>query len=397
MDYKALLSKIDKTIEAIETPSETTGTISKVAETIANNFSELGITGGRLYSEQDGYYELVERFGESTDGELGIMVPSDYKPIVLALENGVVVMEPNDPGVDPVLEQKLGARRFAAISVGDEDYILSFNVDPSSSREDILYSLNLIRYAINQKLRAERYESLMVEAQRIQQSILPQRMPSFAGFDIYGKSIPAETVSGDFFDFVPISDSVLGFAIADASGHGLPAALVVRDIHMGLRMGVDRDLKIIRTMEKLNQIIHKSRITTKFVSLFYAELEVTGTFIYCNAGHNPPLLLKGNRFEMLKHGGPILGPTPVATYNRGYTTVDTGDVLCMYTDGIVEAHSRTGREFGTERLQQIIRANRQKSAQEIVNEILARVKKWGRPGEDDRTVIIVRGLSRNEA
>src|SRR4029079_6758619 len=135
-----------------------------------------------------------------------------------------------------------------------------------SSRDDLLYSLNLVRYAMNQKLRADRYLSIVAEAQRIQQSILPQRVPAYVGFDIYGKNIPAETVSGDFYDFVPISESILGLAIADASGHGLPAALVVRDIHMGLRMGADRDFKIIRTMEKLNQIIHRSRITTKFVS-----------------------------------------------------------------------------------------------------------------------------------
>ena len=120
-----------------------------------------------------------------------------------------------------------------------------------------------MRYAINQKLRAQRFESLIVEAQRIQQSILPQRIPQYAGFDIWGKTVPAEIVSGDFYDFIPVSDNILGLAVADGSGHGLPAALVVRDIYLGLRMATDRDFKIIRTMEKLNSIIHRSRLTTK--------------------------------------------------------------------------------------------------------------------------------------
>jgi sigma-B regulation protein RsbU (phosphoserine phosphatase) len=320
------------------------------------------------------------------------MVPMNYRPVELALENGVVVMEPNDPGVDPILEQKLGAHRFAAIAVGDEDYLLSFDVSPGSSRDDILYSLNLVRYAINQRLRADHFHSLLAEAQRIQQSILPQRAPVFRGFDIYGKSIPAETVGGDFFDYLPISSQILGLSIADASGHGLPAALMVRDVHMGLRMGMDRDFKIVRTLEKLNQIIHRSRITTKFVSMFYGELESSGLFIYCNAGHNPPFLLKGNRVEMLRHGGPILGPTPDATYNRGYTNVEPGDVLCMYTDGIVEAHDKKDREFSLERLQSIVKTNRNRPAQEIVTEILHKVDKWGWAGEDDRTVLIVRAL-----
>jgi len=306
------------------------------------------------------------------------------------LENGSIVMGPSDPGFDPVLEQKIGARRFAAIAVGDDNYILSFNVAPELSREDILFSLNLVRYAINQRLRAARYESLIVEAQRIQQSILPQRIPQYAGYDIYGKTVPAEIVSGDFYDFIPVSDNVLGLAIADGSGHGLPAALVVRDIYMGLRMATDRDFKIIRTLEKLNHIIHRSRLTTKFVSLFYGELETGGILIYSNAGHNFPFVLHGTRVEYLRPTGPVLGPTPDATYVRGFTRLEPGDLLCLYSDGIPEAHDAHDREFGMNRLLRKVRACREKPAQEIVTEVLAAVKKWGREGEDDRTIVIVK-------
>lgn len=388
-----MLAHVQKTIGSLETGEDSRSTVTSVADLITRTFkSELGITGGRVYEFTDDQYELIARFGDANDLELGILVPSDYKPIELALENGVVVMEPNDPGVDPVLEQKLGARRFAAVAVDDERYILSFSVQPEIGREDLLLSLNLIRYVINQKVRAVQYESLIAEAQRIQQSILPQRVPQYAGYDIWGRTVAAERVSGDFYDFVPISDTILGLAIADGSGHGLPAALVVRDIYMGLRMGVDRDFKIVRTMQKLNQIIHRSRLTTKFVSLFYGELEANGTFIYTNAGHNPPFLLRDGKFELLRHGGTVLGPTPDATYNRGYVQMVKGDVLCLYTDGIVEAHDRKDREFGLERLQKLVKQNRDLTAAEIGKEILARVDKWGREGEDDRTVVIVKAV-----
>jgi len=395
MDYKKLLTQVERTLEQIEMTDATSSSVEQVAETIATNFRDaLGITGGRIYEcREDETYELVGRFGVSHEGELGIIVPKDYKPVELVLENGVVVMDPNDPGVDPALEQKLGARRFAAIAAGDEDYIVSFNVSPELSREDILFSLNLIRYTINQKLRAHRLESLIVEAQRIQQSILPQRIPQYAGFDIWGRTVPAEIVSGDFYDFIPVSDNILGLAIADGSGHGLPAALVVRDIYMGLRMATDRDFKIIRTMEKLNHIIHRSRMTTKFVSLFYGELETGGILIYSNAGHNYPFLLKGNRIELLKNGGPVLGPTPDATYTRGFAKLDPGDLLCLYSDGIVEAHDTNDREFGMDRLQRIVKQHRNRTAQEIGQEVLARVAKWGREGEDDRTVVIVKATA----
>lgn len=393
MDYKNLLTQVEKTLETIDTSDDPKKTIFLIAETIAANFrDELGITGGRLYACNDNTFELIDRFGEVPEGELGIRVPKDYPPIALTLENGAVVMEPDDPAVDPVLERKLGARRFAAIAVGDEDYILSFSVLPRSSRDDILFSLNLIRYSINQKLRADRYVGLIAEAQRIQQSILPQRVPAYAGFEIFGRTVPAEIISGDFYDFIPISDSILGLAIADGSGHGLPAALVVRDVYMGLRMAADRDFKIVRTMEKLNAIIHRSRISTKFVSLFYGELETGGIMIYANAGHNYPFVLHSNRTELLKQGGPVMGPTPDATYVRGYVQLEPGDVLCLYSDGIVEAHDAKDREFGLGRLQRIVRSHRHLSAQEIVSEVLARVARWGWEGEDDRTVVIVKAV-----
>ncbi|HKB80375.1 MAG TPA: PP2C family protein-serine/threonine phosphatase [Thermoanaerobaculia bacterium] len=403
MDYKRVLTQLERTLGQIENAGNRRLTVEQIAETIAANFrDELGITGGRIYEETgEDTYELVGRFGQSGDAPLGIVVPKDYKPIELVLENGIVVMDPDDPGVDPVLEEKLGSHRFAAIAAG-EDYahILGFDVSPQLSREDILFSLNVVRYAVNQRLRAERFESLIVEAQQIQQSILPQRIPHYQGFDIWGRTVPAEIVSGDFYDFIPISDNILGLAIADGSGHGLPAALVVRDIYMGLRMATDRDFKIIRTLEKLNRIIHRSRMTTKFVSLFYGELETGGILIYSNAGHNPPFVLRrNNRIELLKYGGPVLGPTPDATYTRGFVHFQPGDLLCMYSDGVVEAHDRHDNEFGLERLQRNIKSNRDRglSAEQITREVLARVARFGRKAEDDRTVVIVRALESQNA
>jgi sigma-B regulation protein RsbU (phosphoserine phosphatase) len=396
MDYKRLVTQVEKTLAQMETgPSDAPAVaVTRMAEMIAKNFrEELGIGGGRIYEAHgDDTFALVTRFGRTREATLGIVVPRDYKPIELVLENGIVVMEPDDPGVDPVLEGKLGARRFAAITAGDDEYIISFDVALELSREDILFSLSLIRYVINERVRAQRFESLIVEAQRIQASILPQRIPQYAGFDIWGKTVPAQIVSGDFYDYIPISENILGLAIVDGSGHGLPAALVVRDIYMGLRMATDRDFKIIRTMEKLNHIIHRSRMTTKFVSCFYGELETGGIFIYSNAGHNAPFVLKGNKAEYLRNGGPIFGPTPDATYVRGFAKLDPGDLLCLYSDGIVEAHDSHDNEFGLERLLRVVKHNRERSAQEIGQEVLARVAKFGREGEDDRTVVIVKAI-----
>src|SRR5256714_11286372 len=379
MNYKSLLTKVERTLEQIESAESMRFTVEQIAETIAANFrDELGITGGRIYERNDDQncYEPVSTFGKVQDGALGIAVPKDYRPIELVIENGIVVMDPTDPAVDRGLEDRLGARRFAAIAVGDDNvHLLSFDVSDALSREDILFSLNLVRYTMNQRLRAERFESLIVEAQRIQQSILPQRVPQYAGFDIWGKTVPAEIVSGDFYDFIPLSENILGLAIADGSGHGLPAALVVRDIYMGLRMATDRDFKMVRTLEKLNHIIHRSRLTTKFVSLFYGELETGGILIYSNAGHNPPFVLKrNNRCDQLAHGGPVLGPNPDATYMRGFVKLEEGDLVCLYSDGIVEAHNKKDEEFGLHRLQRNVKMNRDRglSSEQIGREVLDR-------------------------
>jgi len=394
MEYKSLLPRLQSVVREFEMTGNHSLAITEMARTILRHFrSELGMTGARLYEADGDRYELIQRIGDAEDEEIGIFVASDYPPIAEVLDTGIIVMEPNDPGVDPVIEKHLGAGRFAAFTLGPRcERILSFNVAPGISREEILFSLSLIRQAISQRLREQHFASILEEARAIQNSILPQRPPSYPGYDIVGRTSPAEGVSGDYFDFIAMAGSVLGFAIADATGHGLPAALVVRDIHMGLRMGVDRDFKIVRTLQKLNQIIHRSRMSTKFVSLFYGELEANGTFIYSNAGHPPPFLLKADGTLLnLTEGGPILGPTPEAVYYRGYVSIGPGDLLCLYTDGIVEATDSKGEDFGVERLVRFVKKNRSLSAAEITQGVLDRIAKWERVPKDDRTIVIAKG------
>src|SRR5215470_12058311 len=183
---KSLFRKVEKAIEAIERSPDAASTIAQTAAAVIEHFREdLGVRGGRLYAD-----------------------------------------------------------RFAAIAVGDEQYILSFSVDPSTPEDDLMASLGILRHAVDQKLRQERFVSELNEARQIQMSILPKRPPKGGPYDLAGFTAPAEIVGGDFFDFIPVSEQIQGVAIADASGHGLPAALQVRDVYTGLRMGVARDFKI---------------------------------------------------------------------------------------------------------------------------------------------------------
>src|SRR5688572_23748272 len=349
--HKSLFRKVEKALQAIERSSDPTSTIADTASAVIENFQgELGVRGGRLYERRDGGYELTRVFGGAIAAP-GIFVPDAYPPVQQVIDAGVVLLDLTAPGVDPEFERRLGVERFAAIAVGDDRYILSFSVDAGTAHDDLISSLGILRHAVDQKLREERFVSVMNEARQLQMSILPKRAPRAGVFDIGGFTVPAEIVGGDFFDFIPVAEQIQGIAIADASGHGLPAALQVRDAYTGLRMGVARDFKIVRTVERLNKIINQSRMTTKFVSLFYGELEdEEGNFIYVNAGHPPPLHFHENGVTTLRQTGIVLGPSATATYSRGFLALDRGDALLLYTDGMIEAPDPQGREFGVERL-----------------------------------------------
>jgi sigma-B regulation protein RsbU (phosphoserine phosphatase) len=157
-------------------------------------------------------------------------------------------------------------------------------------------------------------------------------------------------------------------------------------------MGIAEDLKIIRVIEKLNRVINRSSLASKFVSLFYGELERNGNFIYCNAGHVPTLFVNRAGFTPLTKGGPVLGPSPGARYERGYIEMEVGDLLIYYSDGIVEAHAPDDVEFGVQRLQDVVRLHRAAPAREITDAIFAAVEAYAPhdPLRDDQTVVVVR-------
>ncbi|HVS03753.1 MAG TPA: PP2C family protein-serine/threonine phosphatase [Thermoanaerobaculia bacterium] len=394
VDYRQLMRKVERLVSGLGRGGDVESTVRSVAEDIVEHFrDELGVFGGRLYRREGHDYVLRTTFGDAKPVEPGLRVSRGYPPIEACLTGGVVYMEPGDPGIDPALEERLGVREFAGIEVGDEAYILAFDIDPGAHRDDIVFSLQILRHAINTKVREERLEAVYREARKIQVSILPRRMPRYAPFSFAGRAEPMESVGGDFYDLIPITDKILGLAIADVSGHGLPAALQVRDVHMGLRMGMARDFKIVRTVERLNEIIHQSTLTSRFVGLFYGELEANGNFIYVNAGHIAPFHLEADgSVRFLEEGGPVLGPLPAASYERGFVRLRPGDLLVFYTDGIVET-KRPGsdEELGVHRLLELVRGARTQEPTAIVDAIYDEIEAFGGglPPQDDRTVLVV--------
>jgi sigma-B regulation protein RsbU (phosphoserine phosphatase) len=260
------------------------------------------------------------------------------------------------------------------------------------TRAELLSALNSIVYAIRQRLERGRLEDMFEQARTIQLSLLPNGRREFAGYDVFASSTPAQSVGGDLYDYYDVDQETLGIAIADSSGHGLPAALQARDVATGLRMGVERDLKITRMVERLNRVIHQSGLTSRFISLFFGELERNGNLSYINAGHPPPLLLDTRGTRELTVGGMLLGPDPLATYKMGFVHVDRGASLVAYSDGVLEREDAKGDIFGLERLGAWLTESATLPAEEAVAELLRRIGEFGdgRAFEDDVTVMLVR-------
>jgi serine phosphatase RsbU (regulator of sigma subunit) len=334
---------------------------------------QLGLRAAQLYHRTPERLRLARQWGEHAPNLSGTPLDQELPWVGDTVGGLTGVMVLGDPS------------RLAAFYSGDGGA-------GRIAQAELGAALSALDYALSQHLRRRQLEDLLDQARAIQISLLPPGRPEFGDFDIAAVSVPAESVGGDLYDFLFLDAETLAFAVADASGHGFPAALQARDVATGLRMGAERDLKITRTVEKLNRIIHRSGLVTRFVSLFFGELELNGNLSYINAGHPPPLLLDDRGFQELTVGGMILGPTPDALYKLGFAHVDRGAVLVAFTDGVVERARPDGEHFGVQRVQEWMEVWREGPADRAVNDLLAALKKFGgdAPFEDDVTLMFAR-------
>ncbi len=394
VEAKLFYKKLDSLLSKIQHTEERTSLLSSVLRDLVESFGqELSIVNGRLYGVRGNELKLLLDL-QSPEGELGDMrVNLDYPPVKLLMDHKCYIFHSGTPGLDHHFEHKIiGGTDSAAILVGrNQRAVLAFGLKPGWERESLEFALNTIRHAIDHRFETAWIHEDLEEARLIQRSLFPKGFPEFAGYDIAARSITADAVGGDFFDFLEPDDSYIGIAFGDASGHGLPAALLVRDVVTGLRMGVEKDMKITPVIERLNRVIHRSTISTKFVSLFYGELEDNGNLMYINAGHIPPFLLGERGMQRLEIGGAIIGPLPDGQYKRGFVHVDRGAVLVIVSDGITENFSPGKEEFDDHRVAALIEEHRDAPADKILEAIFDESfefggKEWG----DDATALVIK-------
>lgn len=245
-----------------------------------------------------------------------------------------------------------------------------------------------------QALQEERMQREMELAAETQNKLLPKGVPTVEGFELAGWNRPAREVGGDYYDLLPRDDGRLVVTLGDVTGKGMPAALMVSNLHSALRLSLDHHEVGPELFAGLNRHIHESSPANKFITLLVAQLDPpTGHVRYVNAGHNPAVVLGADgSVRELPSGGPPIGLLPGVSYQGDEFNLEVDDLFCIYSDGITECAARDGEEYELERLVALLQEHRTAPLPEIIAVIDQATSEFadGQPQGDDQTVVLLR-------
>jgi len=256
----------------------------------------------------------------------------------------------------------------------------------------IITMINIHLY--QESLEKQILEEDLLRARQIQLALLPRSIPRGKTFELSAYIQPARQVGGDYYDFIRTEGDSFGIAIADASGKGMPAALMVSLIHAFLRAEAKNKLPPNEVMCNINKLICTSTSSGKFATMFYGEFNPTERRIsYCNAGHNYPIVVrKEGGVEYLQEGGLIIGEFPSATYERAERFFNPDDTVVMYSDGLTEAFNAAEDQFGEQRLLDLLEGSHRHTAEKIKDMIVQEVNDFSRGSLfwDDFTLVVLK-------
>jgi sigma-B regulation protein RsbU (phosphoserine phosphatase) len=217
-------------------------------------------------------------------------------------------------------------------------------------------------------------------------------MPDLPGYDLAARYVPSYELSGDFYDFVHLEHS-LGIGIGDVVGKGVAASLLMAGVRASLRAFAQDVYDLDEVIARVNRTLCRDTLDSEFATLWYGTLDATtGRLTYCNAGHEPPLLLRDGKLIPLDHGGMIVGVDREQQYEKGLWDFEPGDMLLLYTDGLPDAMNPAGQRFGRERVEQLMHEVADRNANDALNHILWSVRQHTGPrrATDDTTLILVK-------
>jgi serine phosphatase RsbU (regulator of sigma subunit) len=275
--------------------------------------------------------------------------------------------------------------RPAAFSAADAELLEFFASAAAVSIEKALLH--------RQVLEKQRIEDQLKVAREVQSGLLPGAPPDLPGYDIAAVALPTGAIGGDYYDYVPLDRERLGLVVADVSGKGIPAALIMATFRAALRTEMRRHADIPAVAAQLNRVVMESRDASRFVTAVCGVLDrASGRFTYVNCGHNPPLLLRASGgAESLQKGGPALGIFGDEGFEAGSVGLDPGDSLVLFTDGVVEPADDRDAEFGVERLAAAIREAAGRPAADALRSVIDATRAFSGRDEydDDFTLVVV--------
>jgi sigma-B regulation protein RsbU (phosphoserine phosphatase) len=342
----------------------------------------------------------------------GFRISSAVRDRVLKEKNSLLV---KDTQMDDAFRERLSiveqkVRTLMAVPLQTKDQIIGliYLDSPFFIREFTVDDLNLITVMANtaairiehaRLVEVEQAERIMArdldQAADIQRRNLPSEPPVVAGADIAGYNAPCRTVGGDYYDFFTYENGRVAMALGDVSGKGMPASLMMMGLQARVQQALfDEPEDLGAAMTRINKITCPKCPSNRFITFFFCVMDPkTGRVAYANAGHNPPLLVRANKeIEMLPGGGPPLGILPTAQYAAQEVTMQQGDLLAIYSDGVTEANNPQEEEFGEDRFGELLAANQTKSAEQIMGEVNAALVSWaeGGPPADDITLVVAK-------
>lgn len=240
----------------------------------------------------------------------------------------------------------------------------------------------------------ERANREMEIAREVQERLFPQEMPLLPGAQVAGFCRPALGVGGDYYDVIDLGEGRVGLAVGDVSGKGISAALLMASLRASLRgVTLDGPRDFAKLMHKVNRLVYEASASNRYATFFFASYDpATRSLESVNAGHNPPVVLRGNETIRLEADGPVVGLLPFAPYTEQAIVLEPGDVLLLYTDGISEAMTKDDEEWGEERMIVAARAAQYRSAGEVLDTIFAAADTFtaGAPQHDDMTLLVLK-------
>jgi steroid delta-isomerase-like uncharacterized protein len=239
--------------------------------------------------------------------------------------------------------------------------------------------------------RARREHELKLAAE-IQHALLPATRYAGKSFDVAATSVPCRAIGGDFFDYFQLPRDGFALVLGDVAGKGPPAALLASLLQGIFTANAQREGTPAALLTLANDALVRRAIEARFATVIYAVLDRRGRLTYCNAGHNPPVLVGRSGARRLDCGGMVVGAFDHATFDDDTQQLEPGDVLVVYSDGVTEARDGSGEEFGEERLLSCVQANRARSPVEIVDSLLSTVQAFsaGAAQSDDLTMLVLR-------